>query len=158
METSVENSADRFGWLRDFCPIAKALAAIGPPTSVLVLREAHLGTSRFDDFARRLGMTDSAVTARLRQLVEAGLLAREPYQERGQRTRYAYHLTEMGRELLPALVGLMQWGDAHLQGERGPVVSLTHAGCGEPVTAEVRCAAGHQVGPDEVVMRPVKAR
>src|SRR5689334_22380099 len=103
------DTSARFDWLRDFCPIAKALETIGPPSSVLVLREANFGTSRFDDFARRLQMTDSAVTARLRQLVEAGLLAKVPYREPGQRTRYEYHLTPQGLDLLPALVSLMRW-------------------------------------------------
>jgi DNA-binding HxlR family transcriptional regulator len=144
------DTSDRLDWLRDLCPIVKALETIGPPSSVLMLREANFGTTRFDDFARRLGMTDSAVTARLRQLVDAGLLAKVPYQEPGRRTRYEYRLTDEGRKLLPALVSLMQWGAERIQAEGGQAPSLTHQGCGEPVRAEVRCAAGHRVPDHEL--------
>jgi DNA-binding HxlR family transcriptional regulator len=150
--------ADRDTWIPQRCPVAKALEAIGPPSAVLVLREAYFGTSRFDDYVRRLGMTESAVTVRLRQLVDAGLLIKEPYKRAGQRTRYDYHLTQMGRDLMPALISLMEWGDTYLQDDRGRAVCLTHAECGEPVAAQVRCAAGHHVGPDEIVMRPAENR
>lgn len=162
--------ADRTTWSLLSCPIAKALAAIGPPSAVLVLGEAYFGTSRFGDFVRNLGMTESAVTARLSHLVSTGLLSKEPYKEPGQRTRYEYHLTKMGRDLLPTLVSLMEWGDTYLQGahrhrqseqgrrqsEQGRQVTLTHAGCDEAVSAEVRCSAGHLVGMDGIVMRPAE--
>lgn len=148
--------ADRATWVPRSCAIAKALEAIGPPSALLVLREAYFGTTRFDDFVQRLGMTESAVTARLRQLVDTGLLAKRPYKEPGQRTRYEYDLTQMGGDLLPALVSLMEWGETYLRGERGRLVSLTHAGCGEPVAAEIRCAKGHPVAPDDIIMRPAR--
>jgi DNA-binding HxlR family transcriptional regulator len=147
--------ADLNAWMPTRCPAARALEAIGPPSSLLVIREAFYGTSRFDDFVRRLGMTESAVTARLRHLVDAGVLAKEPYREPGQRTRYAYRLTPMGRDLLPILVSLMKWGDTYLQ---EPVLSVTHADCGEPVVVETRCTAGHPVTEEEVVVRPARKR
>jgi len=86
------------------------------------------------------------VTAtRLRELTDAGLLEREPYREPGQRTRHAYRLTEKGSDLLPAFVALMQWGDKWvLPGGAG--VEIRHQGCGSAVTAELRCAHGHDVG------------
>lgn len=148
--------ADRDTWSMQNCPVARTLAALGPPSAVLVLSEAYFGTNRFGDFVRNLGMTESAVTARLRHLVTAGLLSREPYQEPGQRTRYEYHLTKMGQDLAPTLVGLMEWGETYLPGDEGRQVTLTHAGCGEAVTAQVRCADGHDVGVDEIVMGPPK--
>lgn len=148
--------ADRQTWIPQRCPVARALEAIGPPSALLVLREAYFGTDRFDDFARRLGMTDSAVTARLRHLIEVGLLCKEPYQEPGQRTRYAYRLTRKGRDLLPPLIGLMEWGDTYLQGERGRAVALRHAGCGAPVSARVCCEEGHPVSAEEIVMLPAE--
>lgn len=145
--------ADRDTWSMQNCPVARTLAALGPPSAVLVLSEAYFGTSRFGDFVRNLGMTESAVTARLRHLVKAGLLSREPYQEPGQRTRYEYHLTKMGLDLAPTLVGLMEWGENYLPHEDGRQVMLTHAGCGADVVAEVRCADGHTVGVGDIVMR-----
>ena len=146
--------ADRDTWSMQECPVARTLGALGPPSAVLVLSEAYFGTNRFGDFVRNLGMTESAVTARLRHLVDAGLLSREPYQEPGQRTRYEYHLTKMGHDLLPILVGLMEWGETYLPGKAGRQVMLTHAECGEPVTAQVRCADGHDVPAEEIIMGP----
>ncbi|MFI0449751.1 winged helix-turn-helix transcriptional regulator [Actinomadura sp. 6N118] len=146
--------ADRTTWSMQNCPVSRTLAAIGPPSAVLVLSEAYLGTSRFGDFVRNLGMTESAVTDRLRHLVNFGLLSKEPYQEPGQRTRYEYHLTKAGLALAPTLISLMEWGDIYLESEEGRMVALVHADCGETVMAEVRCEAGHDVGVHEVIMRP----
>jgi DNA-binding HxlR family transcriptional regulator len=113
------------------------------------MREAYYGTTRFDDFARRVGITEAVAAIRLKELVAAGLLVREPYREPGQRTRMAYRLTDQGAELLPVLVALMQWGDRWLQPEGAPV-RLRHSGCGEIVHTELRCAAGHPVSDDEL--------
>jgi len=109
---------------------------------MLILREAFYGTERFDDFAERVGISEPVAATRLRELVDEGLLVREPYREPGQRTRMAYRLTEKGAELLPVLAALMQWGDRWLQPDGAPV-QLRHADCGEVVQAELRCAAGH---------------
>jgi hypothetical protein len=81
--------------------------------------------------------------------VENGLLEREDYREPGQRTSQRYRLTEKGAGLFPALAALMQWGDRWLDDRGGPV-ELRHRDCGEPVAVELRCAAGHKVGPDEL--------
>jgi DNA-binding HxlR family transcriptional regulator len=112
---------------------------------MLLLREAFYGTTRFDDFAERVGISEPSAAARLRELVAEGLLEREPYREPGQRTRMQYRLTEKGSELFPALVALMQWGDRWLAPAGSPV-TLSHRDCGQPVRAELRCAAGHQPG------------
>jgi len=109
---------------------------------MLILREAFYGTERFDDFAERVGISEPVAATRLRELVDEGLLVREPYREPGQRTRMAYRLTEKGAELLPVLAALMQWGDRWLQPDGAPV-QLRHADCGKVVQAELRCAAGH---------------
>ena len=69
---------------------------------------------------------------------------REDYREPGQRTRQQYQLTEKGADLFPALAALMQWGDRWLDDRGGPL-ELRHRGCGETVTVQLRCAAGHQV-------------
>ena len=113
------------------------------------MREAFYGTTRFDDFADRVGISEPATAARLRELVDQGLLEREDYREPGQRTRQRYRLTEKGADLFPALVALMQWGDRWLDDRGGPV-ELRHRDCGEPVGVELRCAGGHQVSADEV--------
>src|SRR5947209_18778155 len=139
----------RGGWTADRCTIAKALEVISTRSAFLILREAFYGTTRFDDFAERVGISEPVAAARLRELVDDGLLAREDYREPGQRTRQRYRLTEKGADLFPALAALMQWGDRWLD-ERGGPVQLRHRDCGEPVAVEVRCAAGHAVSPGEI--------
>ena len=139
----------RDGWTADRCTIARSLEVVTTRSAFLILREAFYGTNRFDDFARRAGISEPVAAARLRELVDDGLLEREDYREPGQRTRQLYRLTEKGEDLLPVLVALMQWGDRWLD-ERGGPVELRHRDCGEPVRAELRCAAGHPVTADEL--------
>jgi DNA-binding HxlR family transcriptional regulator len=139
----------REAWNADRCTIAKALEVVPTRSAFLILREAFYGTSRFDDFAHRVGLSEPATAARLRELVDKGLLEREDYREPGQRTRQRYRLTAMGIDLVPTLIALMQWGDRWLD-ERGGPLALRHRDCGEPVSVELRCAAGHRVQPREL--------
>jgi DNA-binding HxlR family transcriptional regulator len=125
-----------------YCPIAGAIDVVGARSAFLLLREAFYGTSRFDDFAERAGISQPVAAARLRELVGEGLLAREPYQEPGQRTRMQYRLTEKGAEFFPVLAALMEWG--HRWARPAPL-EFRHRDCGEAVHPELRCAGGHQV-------------
>jgi DNA-binding HxlR family transcriptional regulator len=134
----------RSGWTAERCTVARALSVLSTRSAFLILREAFYGTTRFDDFAERASVSEPVAAARLRELVEQGLLEREPYQEPGQRTRHLYGLTDKGADLLPALVALMQWGDKWLDEDGGPV-RLRHRECGERVGARLRCEAGHDV-------------
>jgi DNA-binding HxlR family transcriptional regulator len=145
--------ADRDTWTAGSCSLDKALQAVGSRSALLLMREAFYGATRFDELARRVGITEAVASSRLKELVELGLMERRPYQEPGQRTRQEYVLTEMGQDLAPAALALMQWGDRWLQDGRGNPVSLTHTDCGEPVRIEARCAADHHVGPGEVSAR-----
>lgn len=129
--------------------MARALDVVSSRSALLILREAFYGTTRFDDFAERVGISEPVAAARLRELVDDGLLAREPYREPGQRTRMAYRLTDKGAELLPVLVALMQWGDRWLQ-PAGPPVVLRHRDCGETVHAELRCETGHHASAEDL--------
>lgn len=122
--------------------MARALDVVSSRSALLILREAFYGATKFDEFAERVGISEPVAAARLRELVDDGLLAREPYREPGQRTRMGYRLTGKGADLLPVLVALMQWGDRWLAPDGAPVV-LHHSGCNEPVRAELRCTAGH---------------
>ena len=139
----------RAGWTADRCTIAGTLAVIPTRSTFLILREAFYGTSRFDDFARRAGISEPVTAARLRELVDNGLLEREDYREPGQRTRQRYRLTDKGADLFPALAALMQWGDRWLDERHGPL-GLRHAACGEPVRVELICDAGHRVSAGEL--------
>jgi DNA-binding HxlR family transcriptional regulator len=141
----------RSGWSATRCTVARTLNVISTRSAFLILREAFYGTTRFDDFARRARVSEPVAAARLRELVAEGLLSQEAYQDRGQRTRHEYRLTEKGADLLPAIVGLMQWGDRWLDEDGGPV-QLRHRGCGERAGVELRCAAGHEVTAGELAL------
>lgn len=142
---------DRDSWTATRCSMDAALKTVGNRTSLLLVREAFYGATRFDEFARRVGITDTAAAARLKELVDIGVLEKRPYREPGQRTRSEYVLTERGRDLLPVALALLTWGDSHLTGASGAPLELTHEGCGEHVHVEVRCEAGHPVPLDELV-------
>jgi DNA-binding HxlR family transcriptional regulator len=143
--------ADRSLWAAgDRCSVDRAMQVVGTRSAMLLMREAFYGTRRFDDFARRVGITEAVAAKRLHELVDAGLLERTPYQEPGQRTRHEYRLTGMGRDLIPATLALMQWGDRYLADEPGGPLRLRHARCGATVAVEVRCSQGHEVPLDEI--------
>ena len=144
----------RSGWTASGCTIAKALDLLSTRSAFLLLREAFYGATRFDEFAERVGISEPVAAARLRDLVvlarDQGLLAREDYQEPGQRSRLEYRLTDVGRSLQPVLTALKDWGDKHLADDRGVPVVSRHLDCGAAVHAELVCEAGHTVGGREI--------
>lgn len=147
--------ADRDAWSAvGECAIEKTMAVVGTKSAMLIMREAYYGTTRFDDFARRVGITKAATSARLSELVELGLLRRQRYQEPGQRSRDEYVLTEAGIDFMPVVWALFEWGRHHLPGRNR--LRLTHLGCGAEAGVEIRCAEGHLVPPDELGMRLAK--
>ena len=140
-------------WTNADCPIARAINIVGNRSAFLMLREAFYGTTRFDDFARGAEVSESIAAARLKEFVEAGLLERRPYQEPGSRTRYEYHLTEMGYDFYPVIAGLAQWGMKW----PGPVpavarLGITHKDCGAPISVELTCTNGHTVSDREIAL------
>lgn len=118
------------------CSIARTLEVVGERWTLLVLRECFLGTARFDDFQRRLGVARNVLQTRLERLLEEGVLERRPYQERP--LRHEYVLTREGRELLPVLLALLEWGDRH-RAPDGPPVTIAHAYCGGALQSVLRC-------------------
>ncbi|NOU40251.1 MAG: helix-turn-helix transcriptional regulator [Methylotenera sp.] len=94
------------------CGAAQALECVGEWWSILILRDAFLGLSRFDEFQTSLGIASNSLTRRLKHLTENGLLDRRIYSERPK--RYEYILTERGRDFFPVLVTLTKWGNQHL--------------------------------------------
>jgi DNA-binding HxlR family transcriptional regulator len=128
------------------CTIAAALAIVGEKWSFLVLREAFNGVRRFGDMQQRTGAPRQVLSERLSHLVEAGILRKEAYRERGQRARSEYRLTEQGMDLFPVIAALLEWGNKHAAGPAGPILSLTHRDCGAPVEVQLGCTSGHAVG------------
>ena len=96
-----------------FCSAARALEVLGDRWTLLLIREVVFGTRRFDEFASHLGIARNVLTARLNTMIDADILAQVPV--RDDALRMAYHLTEKGRDLLPVLIALLQWGDRWLQ-------------------------------------------
>ena len=136
-------------WRRDRCPMAATLGVVSTRTAFLLLREAFYGAHRFEEFVRRAEVSEPVAAVRLREFVEHGLMERLPYRDEGQRTRSGYRLTEKGRELFPAVVALMDWGNRWALDD-GPRVELGHAECGEAVHAVLRCDADHDVDASDV--------
>ncbi|SNS95775.1 transcriptional regulator, HxlR family [Streptosporangium subroseum] len=139
----------------DNCSIERTLAVVGEKWTLLVLREAFNGVRRFADMQASTGAPRQVLSARLTRLVEEGILRKVPYREPGQRRRDEYRLTQMGLDLYPTMMALMQWGDRYLADPDGPPVLITHRGCGALVEQHFRCADGHEVaGPREVTPIP----
>ena len=115
--------------------IEQTLEIVGDRWSFLILRATFRGVHRFSDFVEDLGVARNLLTDRLNKLVDHGLLAKLPYQDRP--TRYEYRLTEKGRALSPALVALMQWGDAWCVVD-DPTV-LVHDQCDTPLEQHLIC-------------------
>ena len=132
------------------CSIARTLEVVGERWALLVVREVSLGVRRFAGIQAATGAPPAVLSARLRDLVAAGVLETRPYREPGARSRLEYRLTDVGRSLQPVLTALKDWGDAHLCDERGVPVVTRHVDCGAAVHAEVVCARGHVVGPADL--------
>jgi DNA-binding HxlR family transcriptional regulator len=144
--------ADRDAWSAvGKCPIENTMALLGTKSAMLIMREAYYGTTRFEDFWRRVGVTKAAASARLNELVEAGLLQRRPYKEPGQRSRDEYVLTNAGLDFMPVVWAMFEWGRRHLP--YSPQLRLAHRDCGAEATVEVRCERGHHVPADELVVQ-----
>ena len=93
------------------CPIARGLCRVGDAWSMLILRDAGGGATRFDQFQKNLGIAPNILTRRLAALTEAGLLKRQRYSERPPRDEYV--LSDAGRDFLPVLFALGAWGARH---------------------------------------------
>lgn len=130
------------------CSIARSLEVIGERWTLLILRDALLGMTQFEEFQESLGVASNVLTNRLKLLTEEGVLERVPDDERPGRPKYI--LTDKGRELGPALIMLMKWGDRHYSTPSGPPRLTLHAGCGGDVGPDFHCErCGNYVKPGE---------
>jgi DNA-binding HxlR family transcriptional regulator len=109
------------------CPIARSLERVGEWWSILILRDAFHGLTRFDQFQESLGIAPNILTRRLKALVEAGLLERRRYSERPPRDEYV--LTAAGRDFRPVMWALLAWGNRHFAPE-GPSVVIVDSETG----------------------------
>ncbi len=135
------------------CSIARTLEIVGEKWALLAVREVFLGNRRFDEIVRRTAAPRDTLAARLRTLVDAGILERKQYSEHP--ARFEYRLTQAGRQLYPVILTLMRWGDEHLSGNEGPPMVLQHDG-DHRLAAQVVCeTCGEVVRPRDV--RPLTA-
>lgn len=93
------------------CPMARSLERVGEWWSILILRDALRGLSRFDEFQSSLGIASNVLSSRLSAMVEHGLLERRLYSERPP--RHEYFPTETGRDFMPVAAALLAWGNRH---------------------------------------------
>jgi DNA-binding HxlR family transcriptional regulator len=112
------------------CPIARSLDALGEWWSLLILRDAFIGLTRFDEFQQSLGIAPNMLTRRLKRLTEAGLLERHAYSQRP--LRHEYRLTASGREVFPILAALGAWGGRHATGGK-VLVQVAGRADGQPM-------------------------
>jgi len=110
------------------CPIARSLERVGEWWSILILRDAFYGLTRFDEFQKSLDIAPNILTRRLNALVKAGLLKRRRYSTRPP--RYEYLLTERGRDFWPVMQAMLAWGNRHFA-PKGPSVVITNRETGE---------------------------
>ncbi len=127
----------------DPCPISRSLAFAGDAWSLLILRDAHAGLTRFDQFRKSLGIAPTILTRRLATLMEEGLLEKRLYSERPPREEYL--LTVAGRDFLPVLFMIGAWGRQYRGG--GNLVRFLDAETGTEIEAvAVDAVTGAKIG------------
>ncbi|MAC35629.1 MAG: transcriptional regulator [Haliea sp.] len=137
---------------KQFCSVARALSVVGERWTLLILRDAFLGTRRFEQFQHNLGITRHRLSERLGKLVEQGVLVRVPYSERP--LRHEYRLTRKGLALYPVLMSLSRWGDEWMADERGAPLEYVHRRCGKRTHPQLSCSeCGETLRPEHVQPR-----
>ncbi len=143
----------RTDFAQERCPVARAMAVLGERWAILILREAFYGVTRFDAFERALGIAPNILAARLKALVEHGVLRKVAVEG----NRHEYRLTDKGREVYPAFLALKQWGDRWMalpeDSPVGSVIEVVERSTGRPV--EVAIVPAGTVPP--MTVRDVKA-
>jgi DNA-binding HxlR family transcriptional regulator len=130
------------------CSVAQTLEVVGEWWSMLIVRDAFFGITRFDEFQARLGISRNILQRRLTHLVDHGVLKRVKYQDHP--ARYEYKLTAKGRDLWHVLNAMRQWGD-RWAAPKGPRVQVEHKGCGRRTDLVPTCeACGEIIGPFDV--------
>lgn len=128
------------------------MAVVGQRWAVLIVREALLGRSRFSEFREQLGVASDVLSARLAELVAAGVLQTVEYRDPGDRARHRYELTQAGRDLVVVLAAIGQWGYKHTDPGIGTPYRFMDGSAGEPVIAGFHRRNGAVVPAAEVVL------
>ena len=138
------------------CSVAQCLEIVGDWWTMLIVRDAFLGVTRFEDFRQRLGISRNILQQRLTKLVAADVLKRVPYSVHPPRDDY--RLTAKGRDLWPVLTAMRQWGDTYAAPD-GPPIEVIHDACGHAGRQIMVCEHCRQpVGPRDVHAVPGEGR
>jgi len=149
MQPSTVETMERKSFADMDCSVAQCLEVVGEWWSMLIVRDAFLGVTRFEDFQRRLGISRNILQQRLAKLVDTGVLTRVPYSDHPPRVDY--RLTDKGRDLWPVVTAMRQWGDTYAA-PTGPPIEVTHRECGSSSPLVLTCPdCGDVVGPRDVV-------
>jgi DNA-binding HxlR family transcriptional regulator len=135
---------------QESCSVARALEIIGERWTWLIIRDAFLGLTKFDEFQRSLGIARNVLTDRLNRLVDEGIFERVLYN--AHPARYEYRLTAKGRDLFTALNALRQWGDQYLSAK--PMRLLRLKSDKRPVVAALVPEGAPVLAPDEIELVP----
>lgn len=134
------------------CSVAQCLEVVGEWWTLLIVRDAFFGVTRFDEFQERLGISRNVLGQRLARLTQAGVLTKVRYSRHPP--RFDYRLTDKGRDLWPVITAMRQWGDRHAAPD-GPPLELIHEECGQLSEAQMVCSAcGEPIGPRDVKAIP----
>jgi DNA-binding HxlR family transcriptional regulator len=137
MQPSSLEGMERKSFAGMHCSVAQCLEAVGEWWSMLIVRDAFLGVTRFDEFQQRLGISRNILNQRLTHLAGHGVLQKTRYSEHPP--RYEYRLTAKGRDLWPVLTAMRQWGDTYAAPD-GPPLQLVHKSCGQIADAVMTCS------------------
>jgi DNA-binding HxlR family transcriptional regulator len=133
------------------CGVARPLDAIGDGWSLLIVRDCFGGLTRFGEFQRSLGLAKNILAARLRNLLDHGILDAVPAADGG--AHLEYRLTDKGRALFPLLVALRQWGEAYCFAPGEARVRLVDRARGQPLRpVDVHAQDGRLLGPEDTVV------
>jgi DNA-binding HxlR family transcriptional regulator len=137
---------------KQVCSVARALSVVGERWTMLIIRDAFLGTRRFDQFQANLGITRHRLSERLGKLVESGVLVKVPYCDRP--VRHEYRLTRKGLALYPVMMSLGRWGDEWMDQGEGAPLEYVHQKCGNRTLPVLTCnECGEPLRPEEVTPR-----
>ncbi|MBP2199540.1 winged helix-turn-helix transcriptional regulator [Pantoea cypripedii] len=137
------------------CPIARSLGRIGDSWSMMILRDAFAGFTRFDEFQKSADIAPNILSRRLKELVEDGLLEKVCYSSTPP--RYEYRLTELGRDFRPVMLALAEWGSRHFSPE-GRQMQLVETATQRPVQPiMVDSTTGQPITSDKYSMVPAPA-
>jgi DNA-binding HxlR family transcriptional regulator len=136
------------------CQIVRTLDVIGEKWSLLIVRNALRGQTKFSEFRESLGAPTDILTARLAKLVAAGVLEKRSYREEGSRERTSYHLTSKGEALRIVVASMIEWGDEHNPAPAGIASRVVDGRDGHPLRLGFVDDTGRVTEPRDIVIVP----